>query len=117
MSRRCSASSSLSGIFSPIAGITVQSGGRACLAGRPQRHAEPLRGVHLAPHADQRDLERRHREVEHAGQLVGGAEDVLHRRQTGVEHAIEGEDVDLHGNNDSKDVKNANRAKRWRRLE
>jgi hypothetical protein len=35
------------------------------------------------------DVESGHVEIQHSGQFVGRAEDVLHRGKTGIEHAID----------------------------
>ncbi|MDT4843022.1 hypothetical protein FQZ97_769400 [compost metagenome] len=72
------------------------------------RHGEALGGAHALAGAHDGDVERRHVELQHGGEFVRGGEDVEHRGQAGVEHAVEGEDIEFHGNNDTKDVKKAN---------
>jgi hypothetical protein len=46
----------------------------------------------------------------HFRERVGGAEGVEHGAQAGVENAVEGKDMDMHGNYDIKIDKSANTA-------
>ena len=61
-----------------------------------------LRRANGLSDADDGDLEGRNPEIGHLIHFVGGLECVEHRGQAQIEHAIENQDVNPHGNNDIK---------------
>jgi hypothetical protein len=67
-----------------------------------------LRGADPAPHAGQRHVEARRFQFAHRGQLIGNGKRIEHRGQPGIEYPVEGEYIDVHGKNDTKDVYFAN---------
>src|SRR5207302_7544616 len=65
-------------------------------------HSEALRSPDCLSHADNADLEARHRQTAHLDHFVCRLECIEDSRQSEVKDVVEGKDVNAHGKNDTK---------------
>ena len=68
----------------------------------PDRNGEALRGLDHFSNADDPWLESRHGKPGHLDQLVRRLKDIEDGGETQIEDAVESEDVDTHGKDDTK---------------